>query len=204
MTETMDVFQIISDLQKIPLFAEMDYSQLDTVCKTGELRQVQPEEVLCEAMTVDERLIVFLQGKLRLESEKGRYLSALEPIRVIGEMGVFTEQARATRVVVEEESTVMFLGSDIWDELLEKDLDIGIKMQSGFSRQVSTESQRDSISGIIFGTTLRKIAFPSETDCRLTVQSITCINRWRKGSYYHAFRCAQLVIADGCLTFDPT
>ena len=131
MTESMDEFQIISGLQKIPLFAEMDHNQLTTVYKAGELRQVQPEEVLCEAMTVDERLMVFLQGKLRLESEKGRYLSALEPVRVIGEMGVFTEQARATRVVVEEESTVMFLGSDVWEELLETDLDIGIKMQSG-------------------------------------------------------------------------
>ena len=62
----MDEFQIISDLQKIPLFGEMDYNQLTTICKAGELRQVQPEEVLCEAMTVDERLIVFLQGKLRV------------------------------------------------------------------------------------------------------------------------------------------
>jgi hypothetical protein len=59
-----------------------------------------------------------------------------EQLRVIGEMGVFTEQSRSTRVVAEEGCVVMMLGNDVWAEIFASDPDIGIKMQSGLIKDL--------------------------------------------------------------------
>ena len=58
------------------------------------------------------------------------------PVRVIGEMGVFTGQSRSTRVVAEEGCVVMMLGNDAWAEIFASDPDVGIKMQSGLIKDL--------------------------------------------------------------------
>jgi hypothetical protein len=67
----MDQVQIIAALQSIPLFSDMDYQQISTLYDTGTLRQIEADEVLCHAQTIDENLIVFLEGEMRLESADG-------------------------------------------------------------------------------------------------------------------------------------
>ena len=138
MTETLDEVQIIGALQSIHLFAEMDYEHIATVFKAGQVESVQPGTVLCEAMTIDERLIVFLQGAMRLETAEGEKIDTIEPVRVIGEMGVFTGQPRSTRVVAAEECAVMFLGQEVWAEIFESDPDVGIRMQTGLIKDLYT------------------------------------------------------------------
>ena len=66
----------------------MEYEHIETVFKAGQVQKVQAGEVLCEAMTIDERLIVFLQGAMRLETAEGEKIDTMVPVRVIGEMGV--------------------------------------------------------------------------------------------------------------------
>ena len=60
----MDQVQIIGALQSIPLFADLDYQQITTFYEAGSLLQIEADEVLCEAETVDENLIIFLAGAL--------------------------------------------------------------------------------------------------------------------------------------------
>ena len=131
MTESMDEAEIVSALQTIPLFAEMEYDQIMTLYNAGELRQVQPDEMLSEANTVDDRLTIFLRGRLRLESPQGSKLADLEPVRAVGEMGVFTGRSRSTHVIAEEDSLVMILAAEVWEDLWYSDPDIGSKLQVG-------------------------------------------------------------------------
>lgn len=136
MTEALDEVAIISALQSIHLFAEMDYEHIATVFKAGGVENVPSGTVLCEANTIDERLIVFLQGAMRLETAAGERIDTIEPVRVIGEMGVFTGQPRSTRVVAEQECAVMFLGQEVWAEIFESDPDVGIQMQTGLIKDL--------------------------------------------------------------------
>jgi len=127
----MDQVQIIGALQNIPLFADLEYQQISTLYEAGSLLQIEADEVLCEAETIDEHLIIFLAGEMRIESSDGLQLATINEVRAIGEMGVFTGQARATYVVATQASTVLVLASDVWGELMENDPDVGLKIQSG-------------------------------------------------------------------------
>ena len=93
----------------IPLFEDLDYKRLSSILEASRQRTAEPGEVLCESRTIDERLTLLLHGRLRLESAEGSNLAEMTPIRVIGEMWVFTGQTRSSRVVVQEPSNILEL-----------------------------------------------------------------------------------------------
>ena len=128
MPEPMDEVRLVKILLDIPLFDGLDYTQVSDIIRAGKQREAQPDEVLCESRTIDQRLIILLGGRARLESGEGGRLSDLTPIHLIGEMGVFTGQTRASRVVVEEPSLVLELEAEDLGELLEEDQQLGNHM----------------------------------------------------------------------------
>ena len=121
MSERMDEVRLVKILLEIQLFEDLDYSQISSILKACNQREVQPGEGLCEARTIDQSLFVLLQGKLRLESADGKKLAEMMPVRVIGEMGVLTGQTRSSRVVAERASIVLDLDAGTLEELLEED-----------------------------------------------------------------------------------
>ena len=123
-----DAVQLVKVLLDVPLFEDLDYQQIQAMLELGERKTVQPGTVLSEPRTIDEYLIVLLDGRLRLESASGDFLDYVEPVRVTGEMGVFTGQIRSTRLVVDETSDVLLLSSEGLDEMLEEDPQMGNHM----------------------------------------------------------------------------
>ena len=87
-----------------------------------------PGEVLSEPLTVDDRLSVFLEGKLRIETADGVSLSDVTAVRVIGEMGALTGRARSSRVVAEQETTILELSSVALQGLAEADPEMSQRM----------------------------------------------------------------------------
>jgi CRP-like cAMP-binding protein len=128
MSEPMQEIHLAKILLDIPLFEDLDFSQISSLLKVCHHREVQPGEVLCEPRTIDERLLIFLKGKLRLESAEGGKFAEMTPVRVVGEMGVFTGQTRSSRVVAEQPSTVLELDASELQELVEEDPQIGNHM----------------------------------------------------------------------------
>ena len=120
-----DDVKLVQKLLDIPLFEDLDYTQVQAIIEAGKRETVNPGTVLSEPRAVDERLIVLLAGRLRLESASGDLLDYLMPVRVLGEMGVFTGQVRSTRVIVEDTSDIMVLEAESLDEMLEEDPQMG-------------------------------------------------------------------------------
>ena len=92
---------------------------------SGEQRVLAPGDVLSEPLTVDEQLSVFLQGKLRIESADGVSLSEVTKVRVLGEMGVFTGHSRSSRIVADDQTTILALSREALEQLVEADPDMG-------------------------------------------------------------------------------
>ena len=124
----MDEEGLINALMTVPLFEGLDYDQISRILQLSKQREFEPGTVLCEALTVDKRLVIFLQGKLRLESAEGVPLAEVSSVRVIGEMGVLTGQTRSSRVVAVEASTVLELEAADLDDLFEAEPDMANKM----------------------------------------------------------------------------
>lgn len=123
-----DDVKLVKTLLDIPLFEDLDYTQVQAIIEAGKRETVNPGTVLSESRTIDERLLVLLAGRLRLESASGDLLDYQTPVRVLGEMGVFTGQIRSTRVVVEDTSEIMILEAGDLDEMLEEDPQMGNHM----------------------------------------------------------------------------
>ena len=125
MADFQNESELVGALMEIPLFANLDYGEIEKLLECADLCDVETDAVLCEPNTIDERLIVFLEGKLRIETLEGHKLADVAQLRIIGEMGVFTGQPRSSRVVAEEASTILELEGSELQELVEGDPDLG-------------------------------------------------------------------------------
>ena len=150
MPELMDEAQLVKILLDIPLFDALDYTQISSILRLCRQRETRPGEVLCESRTVDNRLLILLKGRLRLESAEGGMLSELTPVRVIGEMGVFTGLGRSSRVVAEAAATVLELEAEGMEELLEEDPRIGNHMLASLIKLLYTRMHdiNDEMEGL--------------------------------------------------------
>jgi CRP-like cAMP-binding protein len=123
-----DDVRLVKTLLDIPLFEDLDYTQVQGIIEVGQRESMTPGTVLSEPRTIDERLLVLLDGRLRLESAAGDLLDYQLPVRVLGEMGVFTGQIRSTRCIVEDPSDLLILDAGALDEMLEEDPQMGNHM----------------------------------------------------------------------------
>ena len=113
---------------QLSLFEGLDFNQISNINRACTQREVEPGTVLCEPLTIDERLLIFVDGKLRLESADGVKLAEVTEIRVIGEMGVLTGQSRSSRVVAEEPSSVLELEAAELEKLVDDEPELGHQM----------------------------------------------------------------------------
>ena len=120
--------KLVKTLLDISLFEDLDYTQVQAIIDVGTRETVEPGKVLSEPRTIDEQLLILLDGRLRLESAAGDLLDYQLPVRVLGEMGVFTGQIRSTRCVVEDTADILILPAEALDEMLEEDPQMGNHM----------------------------------------------------------------------------
>lgn len=123
-----DDVKLVKMLLDIALFEDLDYTQVQEIIEIGERKMMNPGDVISEPRTIDERLVILLDGRLRLESATGDLLDYQLPVRVLGEMGVFTGQIRSTRVVVEDSADILILDAESLDQMLEEDPQMGNHM----------------------------------------------------------------------------
>ena len=130
MSEFQDETELIGALMGLPIFADLDYADIEKLLNICERYEVEAGAALCEPDTIDENLTIFLGGKLRLETREGDKLADVTQLRVIGEMGVFTGQPRSSRVLAEQTSDVLVLQGAALKDLAEENPDLGAKMLS--------------------------------------------------------------------------
>ena len=138
MPELFGESRLAQVLLDISLFDDLDHNQIHSIIEICNQRLTNPGEVLCESKTVDEQLVVLLDGSLRLESIDGKLLGEMTPVRVIGEMGVFTGQTRSSRVIAEGEAAILELQADDLQDLLEDDPQLGHHMLASLIKMLYT------------------------------------------------------------------
>ncbi|MDA0334502.1 MAG: cyclic nucleotide-binding domain-containing protein [bacterium] len=120
--------ELTNILMNLELFDGLQQKQAESLARACTERVLAPGEVLCEVGTVDDRLMVFLAGKLRIESEEGVLLSEIAEVRILGEMGVLIGQTRSSRVVADEQSRILELTGEALQVLVDETPDIAQRM----------------------------------------------------------------------------
>lgn len=121
MIDVNDRGPLVKMLLDVPLFEALDYTQIGAMLDIAESLTPSAGEILCESRSVDERLLILLDGSLRLETAQGEFLDTMNSLRVIGEMGVFTGQLRSSRVVARDGAHLLSIPAVELEALLEED-----------------------------------------------------------------------------------
>jgi len=125
-------------LLDLPLFEDLDYTQIGEVIDISTLQRPASGTVLCESRTIDENLLVLVEGSLRLESDTGRLIATLDAVRVIGEMGVFTGQVRSSCVIANDGACVLIIPAAGLQDLLEEDPQLAHHLMSSLVKLLYT------------------------------------------------------------------
>jgi len=149
MVDPNDRGPLVKSLLDVPLFEALDYTQIGAMLDIAEVLTPEAGVVLCESRSVDERLLILLDGTLRLESAEGEFLDVMKPLRVIGEMGVFTGQMRSSRVVARDGAQIISVPAEELEELLEEDAQFAHHLFSSLIKLLYTRLH--DINGEVIG-----------------------------------------------------
>jgi signal transduction histidine kinase/predicted CoA-binding protein len=109
-------------LRAVPLFAELDTAALDRLCELAKQMKLQPGEMLFEEGARGDAAFVIEHGELEiLKADGGKdvLLAVRQRGDVIGEMSLLEDAPRMAGARARGEATVISLGADSFDEVLQ-------------------------------------------------------------------------------------
>ena len=107
---SQDVSQFVAAVRRIPLFQGLNPTQAVSLLKVCDRKSIDAGTVLCQYGDRSEQMYILLSGSLSIRTEDGTQVARIEPVSSVGEMGIFTEEARSATVVASEASSFFVLG----------------------------------------------------------------------------------------------
>ena len=88
-----DRLKVLSQtVKKIPLFAGLSSSQIQSILGVCQWTQFEAGTVICAVGSSSTEMFILLSGKLAVVTQDGTQVAALQPVATVGELGVFTNQ----------------------------------------------------------------------------------------------------------------
>jgi CRP/FNR family transcriptional regulator, cyclic AMP receptor protein len=131
-----------ADLRTIPLFAGITDEHLRLLMDTFERKELPPGEVLFEAGSNPDRLLLLVVGEVSLrEGKQERF--RLKPISTIGELGSMTGLLRNTTAVTSVPSEVWSIRTQALRDFFEKHGDIAFPLHYNVLSITADKIRRD-------------------------------------------------------------
>jgi CRP-like cAMP-binding protein len=130
------------DFRSIPLFADLEDAQIETLIAATQRRKLPAGHVLFEKGAVADCWFLLVEGAISVRDDDGeRFL--VRAVATVGELSVFTEEERRLSAVVVEPSVVLFLSREDLKQLLEKDGPLAFGLMRGLLRLTGRKIGRD-------------------------------------------------------------
>lgn len=105
-------------IEKIPIFHNMGAENVRTVLQLCERRTVQPWDTLCKVREQSSDMAILLSGQLGVFNAENRQISTVQPVALVGEVGLITGQPRTATVRAIQQSSLLVLGKTTFDRLV--------------------------------------------------------------------------------------
>jgi len=119
---------IIDFIKDIPFFKGLtnkQYKELLNIC----YQKILPKHCyIFEEGDESREIYILTRGKLKVMYHQSTLLNHVNPIGIIGEVGVFTGSSRTTSVITTIESTIMLIRKTELFKLFKNDSDLSIRM----------------------------------------------------------------------------
>lgn len=116
-----DAGPVMISLRMIPAFAGFTDAQYRKILGICSRRDLPEGTVLCAEGEDSSEMFVLLGGALAVTTQADTLISRIEPVRLIGEIGVFTSGKRIASVVAASDCTVIRISKNELMRLLQID-----------------------------------------------------------------------------------
>ena len=100
-------FQIIKILKKIPIFEGLTDSHFKQILRICAQKIYKQGEYLFWEGDESDRMFILIKGELKVTFLDGTELSRIEPVGIVGEMGIFTDEMRSASAEAVEDSILL-------------------------------------------------------------------------------------------------
>ena len=135
---------IIGFMKKIPIFkgfSPIQYKKILTICSK---RPLLKNQYLCHKGEDSNELFILITGSLRVVVRENIVVCNINPLGLVGEMGVFTDSQRSASVIAEDESTVIKIHKNDLFELLSKDHSLSTRLLLNVINDLSSKLNEDN------------------------------------------------------------
>jgi CRP-like cAMP-binding protein len=139
-----DADQVIAFMKKIPTFTGFTDEQYRKILNICSRRDLLRENYLCHEGDDADELFVLLKGKLKIIVHGSTLITFMDPMGLIGEIGVFTGGKRTASVLAFTESTVICMHKDELLSLMESDAALSTRFLLNVVKDLAGKLQEDN------------------------------------------------------------
>ncbi len=134
-------------IEKVPIFNNMGAENVKTVLQLCERRTVQPWDTLCKVREQSNDMAILLSGLLGVFNAENRQLSTIQPVALVGEVGLITGQPRTATVRAIQQSSMLVLGKTAFDRLMRSNAAICLCIYRNVGRTMMGRYEETEIQG---------------------------------------------------------
>ncbi len=105
-------------MEKVPIFHNMEAESVRTILQLCERRTYQPWDTLCKVREQSNEMAILLSGQLGVFSVENRQVATVQPVAMVGEVGLITGQPRDATVRAIQQSSLLVLSKTSFDRLM--------------------------------------------------------------------------------------
>ena len=127
MTRKMPLADRLRIIEKVPFFHGLSPEQVQSLLRAGETKKYENGYLLCRAGSKSTEMFVLLAGELVIKAD-GVELARIEPVDIVGEMGMVTSQPRCADIEVDQGATVILIKKMTFDMALKADVALAARI----------------------------------------------------------------------------
>lgn len=136
--------RLITRIEQAPFFAGLSPEDRRQVISRCTKLKLDRGDILCSQGEPSSALYILLIGKLAVRIVNSPAIATIDPVTSIGEMGVFTGEARSATVEAMEKSALLRLDAGDLNRLIEQNPEIGVKMMRKVIQVLSGRMSADN------------------------------------------------------------
>ena len=144
--------------EKIQVFERLTVDQFQKILNISSKRTYKKDEELCLAGEEAYEMYILLAGELKIALPDGKEISRIQPVGIVGEMGIFTGESRSATVVAYTDCIVLTINRIELMGLFQKDCILAMQILMNVIKDLSQKLRNNNV--II--DEMRQICMPGE------------------------------------------
>ena len=135
-------------LKKIPVLTGLSPSQTQAVLNICQTRFYEPGEIVCACGAISEDMHILISGTMSVIGSDGTVIAMLNPLMVVGEMGLIRHQKRSAQVEAVTPSNTIAIARLPFEQLLANDHKLKMLFYGNVVDSLSTKIVNDNLRAL--------------------------------------------------------